>query len=356
MVFAHQELEDLLREVAQQNASDLHIVVGRYPTLRIDGSLSPLAQYQIVTPERADTLIQALMTDHQRELYERDNEVDFSYAYRDKARFRVNVYKQKGYAAAALRRIPAVIRTVEELNLPPIAHSFTQPSQGFFLVTGPAGHGKSTTLAALVDEINHQRAEHIITIEDPVEYLFIQDRCVISQREVHQDTHSFHRALRSLFREDADVAMIGEIRDPETIATAVTAAETGHLIFTTLHTNSAAQTIDRIIDSFPADQQGQIRAQLSNVIVGILSQRLIPRVNGGLVPAVEVMIANAAVRNLIRENKTHQLDLVIETNAEEGMITMNRSLADLVKQGEISVENAERYSLNPKELMMLLKR
>ncbi len=356
MVFAVQELEELLREVAKQNASDLHLVVGRYPTLRIDGSLAPLTQHELVTPERADALVQALMNEGEREIFRRDSEVDFSYAYRDKARFRVNVYKQKGFIAAALRLIPSKIRTVEELNLPSVIHTFSKNTQGFLLIVGPTGHGKSTTLAALVDEINHQRAEHIVTIEDPVEYLFVQDRCIISQREVHQDTLSFHRALRSMFREDADVVMIGEMRDPETMAAAATAAETGHLIFTSLHTNSASQTIDRIIDSFPPGQQSQIRAQLSNAILGVISQRLIPRTDGGLIPAVEVMMANPAVRNLIRENKTHQLDLVIETSAEEGMITMNRSLADLVKKGEITQEVAETYSLKPRELQMLLKR
>jgi twitching motility protein PilT len=259
-----------------------------------------------------------------------------------------------GQVSIAMRLIPSKIRTIEELNLPPALHQFTKAHQGFVLICGPASHGKSTTLAALIDEINHTRTEHIITIEDPIEYVFEDDRSIIDQREVGEDTLSFARALRAALREDPDVIMVGEMRDPETMAIAITAAETGHLVFATLHTNSAAQTIHRIVDSFPSEQQNQIRAQLSGSLLGIVSQRLIPRVKGGLIPACEIMINTPAIANLIRENKIHEIPSVIETSAEIGMMTLNRSLADLVKRGEISFENALNYSLNPAELRMLL--
>jgi len=350
-----QHLESLLLTCAKQNASDLHITVGRRPTIRIDGNLLPIAKEPILTPEHTQGLIFALLSEEQQKKFLEDKELDFSYSYEDKARFRVNVYFQRGFMSAALRLIPARIRTIEELNLPPVLHEFTKYSQGFFVCVGPAGHGKSTTLAAMVDEINHKRLDHIITIEDPIEYAFTQDRCIIDQREVYSDTQSFHRALKSVFRQDPDVIMIGEMRDPETMATAITAAETGHLIFASLHTNNASQTIDRIIDSFPAAQQNQIRSQLASTLIGIVSQRLVPRIAGGRVPAAEVMITNAAVRNLIREAKSYQIDLVIETSTQEGMISLNRSLADLVRRREISLENAELYSLNPSELRMLLQ-
>jgi twitching motility protein PilT len=350
-----QQLESLLLTCAKQNASDLHITVGRRPTIRIDGNLLPIAKELILTPENTQGLVFALLSEEQKGKFLQDKELDFSYSYEDKARFRVNVYFQRGFISAALRLIPAKIRTIEELNLPPILHEFTKYSQGFFVCVGPAGHGKSTSLAAMVDEINHKRLDHIITIEDPIEYVFTQDRCIIDQREVYSDTQSFHRALKSVFRQDPDVIMIGEMRDPETMATAITAAETGHLIFASLHTNNASQTIDRIIDSFPAAQQNQIRSQLASTLIGIVSQRLVPRIAGGRVPATEVMITNAAARNLIREAKSYQIDLVIETSTQEGMISLNRSLADLVRRREISLENAELYSLNPSELRMLLQ-
>lgn len=352
----HQKLNDLLLTTARQNASDLHLGVGRHPTLRIDGVLIPLQKEPILTPEMAENLIFNLLTPEQKEKFLKEKEIDFSYSFEDKARFRVNVFYQRGYVAAALRLIPAQIRTIEELNLPPILHDFTRISQGFVLVVGPAGHGKSTTLAALLDEINHTRTDHIITIEDPIEYIFTQDKCIISQREVKADTLDFHRGLRSLLRQDPDVIMIGEMRDRGSIATAMTAAETGHLVFSTLHTNSASQTIDRIIDSFPAEQQGQISSQLAATLVGIVSERLIPRIDGGLIPACEIMITNPAIRNLIRERKAYQIDLVIETSVQEGMMTLNRSLAELVRKKEISLENAELYSLNPSELRILLER
>jgi len=351
-----QKLDDLLLAAAQQSASDLHLSVGRHPTLRIDGVLIPLQKEAILTPESGENLIFNLLTPEQKkELFE-EKEIDFSYGFEDKARFRVNVFYQRGYLAAALRLIPAQIRTIEELGLPSILHDFARLSQGFILVVGPAGHGKSTTLAALLDEINHNLTDHIITIEDPIEYMFTQDKCIISQREVRGDTLSFHKGLRSILRQDPDVIMIGEMRDKESIATAMTAAETGHLVFSTLHTNSASQTIDRIIDTFPAEQQGQISSQLAAVLSGIISERLISRVSGGRVPACEIMVSNPAVRNLIREKKAYQIDLVIETSSQEGMMTLNRSLADLVRRKEISLESAQLYSLNPSELKILLAR
>lgn len=350
------KLNELLLTAARQNASDLHLAVGRHPALRIDGILISLEKELIITPDMASGLIMELLTPEQKAQFEKEKELDFAYSFEDKARFRVNVFYQRGYLAAALRLIPAQIKTLEELSLPPVLYDFTKLSQGFILVVGPAGHGKSTTLAAMLDEINHKRSEHIITIEDPIEYIFAQDKSIISQREVGIDTVDFHKALKSVLRQDPDVLMIGEMRDADSIATALTAAETGHLVFSTLHTNSASQTIDRIIDSFPSGQQDQIASQLAAVLVGIVSERLITRVDGGRVPVCEIMIANSAIRNLIRERKAYQIDLVIETSAQEGMITLNRALANLVKRKEISVESAELYSLNPSELRILLER
>lgn len=350
------KLRELMLLTARQNSSDLHIGVGKKPTLRVDGLLVPVEKEPIVTPETAEGLVYALLTQEQKNEFLAKKELDFSFAFEDKARFRVNVFFQRGFMAAALRLIPSQIRTIEQLNLPAVIHDFTKLSQGFVLVVGPAGHGKSTTLAAILDEINHKRTEHIITVEDPIEYLFVQDRCLISQREVRSDTLGFHHALHSILRQDPDVIMIGEMRDPQSIATAMTASETGHLVFSTLHTNSASQTVDRIIDSFPPAQQSQITSQLSATIVAVISERLIPKAGGGRVPACEIMIANSAIRNLIRERKAYQIDLVIETSLQEGMITLNRSLANLVKRKEISLENAELYSLNPAELRILLDR
>ena len=350
------KLTELLTTCAKQSASDLHLAVGRKPTLRVDGVLVPLQKEAIMTPETAEGIIGALITNEQREKLLRERQIDFAYSFEDKARFRVNVYFQRGYLAAALRLVPARIRTIEELNLPPILHDFAKLSQGFVLIVGPAGHGKSSTLAALLDEINHTRSDHIITIEDPVEYLFTQDQCIVSQREVGSDATGFHSALRTVLRQDPDVVMIGEMRDAVSISTAMTAAETGHLVLSTLHTNSASQTIDRIIDSFPAEQQGQVTSQLAATLVAIVSERLLPRISGGRIPTMEIMIVNPAIRNLIRERKTYQIDLVIETSLQEGMVTLNRSLVNLVKNKEISLENAELYSLNPAELRILLER
>lgn len=351
-----EKINQLLTATAKQNASDLHLNVGRKPTLRIDGALVPLQQEEILTPETAEGLIDVILNAEQRLRLKGERQIDFAYSFEDKARFRVNVYYQRGYIAAALRLVPGRIRTIEELSLPPILHDFTKITQGFVLVVGPAGHGKSTTLAALLDEINHTRTDHIIAIEDPIEYLFSQDRSIVSQREVGSDTQSFHDGLRTILRQDPDVIMIGEMRDATSIATALTASETGHLVFSTLHTNSASQTIDRIIDSFPPEQQAQIASQLASTLVAIISQRLLPRLSGGRIPVMEIMIVNPAIRNLIREKKIYQIDLVIETSLEEGMISLNRSMASLIRNKEVSLENAEMYSTNPSELRILLER
>ncbi len=351
-----EKLNELLLTTIRQNASDLHIGVGRRPSIRVDSILIPIEKETVLTKEDAEGLVLALLSDEQKDRFLKLKQVDFSYNFEDKARFRVNVFIQRGFMAAALRVIFSQVKTLDELNLPPIIHDFSKLKQGFVLVVGPAGHGKSTTLAGIVDEINHAKTDHIITVEDPIEYLFSQDRCIVSQREVGQDTLSFHDALRAILRQDPDVIMIGEMRDPETIATAMTAAETGHLVFSTLHTNSASQTIDRIIDSFPPEQQGQVSSQLASTLVAIVSQRLVPRLGGGRIPATEIMITNSAIKNLIRERKIYQIDLVIETSAQEGMISLNRSLVNLVKKHEISLEEAESNSLNPSELRLLLER
>ena len=350
------QLKELLELTIKEKASDLHISVDHSPVLRIAGRLVPLIKMKKLSSEDTKGLALALMTKEQSQRFQEKKEIDFSYSFDRKARFRVNVFFQSGFVSVSLRFIPAKIKTLEELNLPLVLHEFTKPKQGFILITGPSGQGKSTTLAALIDEINHTRAEHIITIEDPIEYIFEDDRSIIDQREVYQDTISFARALRSTFRQDPDVIMVGEMRDPETIATAITAAETGHLVLATLHTNSASQTIHRIVDSFPPQQQSQIRAQLSGSLFGVVSQRLIPRIRGGMIPACEVMISTSAITNLIRENKIHEIPLVIETSVEIGMLSLNRALANLVKTKEISLENALSYSLNPAELKILVRK
>lgn len=344
------ELSELIMTIVKEGASDLHLSVGRHPTIRVAGSLIPLVKKDILTPEDTEGLVLALLKEEDKETFFKKKELDFSYNFEDKLRFRVNVFFQRGFAGAALRLIPTNIKGFKDLNLPEVLKDFCNKEQGFFLVVGPIGHGKSTTLASMIDFINHSRAEHILTIEDPVEYVFEQDKSIIDQREVRKDTLDFHTALRSMFRQDVNVVMIGEMRDNETMATAVTAAETGHLVFSSLHTNNAAQTIDRIIDSFPSEQQNQIRLQLSNALLGVFSQRLVPRISGGRIPAYELLIATPAVKNLIREGRTHEIDIVIETSLELGMVSLNRSLADLVRRGEISTDNAFNYSLNPRSL------
>ncbi len=341
-----QKIKSYLRTVAQQNGSDLHLVVGRYPTIRVDGRLFPLSQEEILTPEDTEALSNLIMTEENKKQLMEDGSADFSYSFEDKARFRSNVFFQKGYISIAMRFITSNIRSLEELNLPNILYNFTRFSQGLVLVTGPIGHGKSTTLAALIDYINHNEDKHILTIEDPIEYIYNQDRCIINQREVGRDVKTFSAALTAVFREDANVVMIGEMRDLKTISTAITAAETGHLIFATLHTNDSAQTVDRIIDVFPQNQQSQIRVQLANVLLGVVSQRLIPKIGGDRVPALEIMFKNKAIENLIRENKSYQIDNAIETGIKENMISLDRSLMELVRRGLISGENALSYAKN----------
>lgn len=348
------ELHDLMETVIKEDGSDIHISEGRHPTIRVASFLVPLVKKDVLSKENIKGMFNALLNDAHKAVFEEKKEVDFAYTYDNKARFRGSAYMQQGMISIALRLIPQKIRTIEELNLPPILKTFSERQQGFFLVVGPTGQGKSTTLAAIIEMINESRLEHIITIEDPVEYVFSQKKSIIDQREVKTDTPNFHLGLRGVFRQDVDIVMIGEMREPETISTAVTAAETGHFVLSTLHTNTASQTVDRIIDSFPAEQQNQIRLQLAGSLAGIFSQRLIPRISGGLVPAYELLIANSAVSNLIREGRTHEINTVIETSSEEGMIDLNRSLAELVRQGEITVENAYHYSVNQKTLEKLI--
>ena len=348
------ELQALIDLILAEKSSDLHFSVGTHPLIRVSGSLVPLVKKPILTDADVAGFAKVLMRPDQFERLSLRQEVDFSYENSQSVRFRGNAFFQRGRMALALRLIPNVIRTFEELNLPPIIESFTQRPQGFFLCVGPVGQGKSTTLAAMVNHINHTRSEHIVTIEDPIEYVYQEEKSLIDQREVGIDTESFQSALNAAFRQDVDVILVGEMRNAETIATAVTAAETGHLVYSTLHTNDAAQTINRIIDSFPGDQQSQIRVQLSSSLIAIFSQRLIPHIAGGLVPAYELLINNTAVSNLIRENRVHEIPSIIEIGLDQGMIDMNRSLARLVQNGDITVENAFTYSNNPKGLERLI--
>lgn len=347
-------ITSLITQLVSQGGSDLHLGEGVAPVVRVSGVLTPLIQEPILTRDDMLGFLSVMLPADRKDAFLKTQECDFSWTHGTDARFRGNAYFERGRIGVALRLIPRVIRGLDELNLPPTLADFASREQGFFLVVGPIGQGKTTTLAALIEKINQERTEHIVTIEDPIEYLFENKRSLIEQREVRIDTHDFPTALQSVFRQDVDVLMIGEMRTPETIATAVTAAETGHLVFSTLHTNNAAQTIDRIIDTFPAEQQGQIRIQLSNSLAGIFSQRLVPRVSGGLIPAYELLVATPAVRNLIREKRTHEIQTLVETGAEEGMIDLNRSLAQLVRSGEISPESAYARSLAPKGLERLL--
>ena len=338
----------------KEEGSDIHLTAGSPPAIRVTGSLVAIAQEPELTPEDTLGILSVMISSEERERFLQTKEIDFSYSLEDGTRFRGNGFFQQGSVGIALRLIPSTIRSIEELGLPQILESFARRKQGFFLVVGPVGQGKTTTLAALIDLINSERSEHILTIEDPIEYVFKPKMSLVDQREVKIDTEDFATALSGAFRQDIDVLLIGEMRDPQTMAAAVTAAETGHLVFSTLHTNNAAQTVNRIIDSFPPDQQDQIRLQLASSLAGIFSQRLVPRIGGGLVPAYELLIANKAVANLIREKRTHELNTVIETGAKDGMIDMSRTLAELVASGEISAETAYQYSLNPKILDRLL--
>lgn len=344
---ANKQLASLLDLVIAQGGSDLHIFAGGPPMLRVSGALVPVANIESFTPETTEEMLKSLVREERWQGFIDNQTIDLSYAH-GTARFRINGYRVQGTTAMAMRLIPNTIRTFTELNLPSVLEVFTQREQGFFLVVGPVGQGKSTTLAAMMDRINESRSDHLMTIEDPVEYLFTPKKSLIHQREVHIDVPDFHTALQSAFREDVDVIMVGEMRDYETISSAVTAAETGHLVFSTLHTNNAAQTIDRIIDMFPSEQQSQVRVQLSGSLIGIFSQRLIPRVSGGLVPAYELLINNNAVSTLIREARTHEINAVIQTSSQEGMIDMDRALAELVRRGEVTVEHAYQHAMDPK--------
>jgi len=348
-------LARIIEKAISLEASDIHLAIGRYPTLRIDGKLTPLEDEKFLDQEDTRELAFLILGEERKKEFLQKKELDFSFEYKDKARFRVNTFFQRGVISAALRLISSKIKTIEELNLPKFLHSFSKLEQGFVLLTGPAGHGKSTTLAAIIDEMNHTRNDHIITIEDPIEYLFVQDKSIVDQREVGSDTVSFHRALRSTLRQDPNVIMVGEMRDYESIAIALTAAETGHLVFSTLHTNSASQTVDRIIDIFPADQQDQVRTQLAFTLKGVISQRLLIRREGGRIPACEIMTATPAVTNIIREKRTHELDMVIATSSQAGMISLNSAFKNLILQKEITFEEALKYSLDPKDLRLRLK-
>jgi twitching motility protein PilT len=346
-------IQEFLEIVVKKEASDLHLIVGSPAMVRIDGQLMPVSAAPL-SPEDTETLVFELLSPEQKEMLLVNKELDFSFALGDVARFRVNAYFQKGYLSAALRLIPSYIKTIEELNLPRICHNFSKMRQGFILVTGPTGHGKSTSIASMINEINQTRSVHIVTIEDPIEYVYPKGKSLVSQREMHLDTHSWEVALRSALREDPDIVLVGEMRDFETIASAITVAETGHLVFATLHTNSASQSIDRIIDVFPENQQVQVRMQLASTIAGIISMRLVPAIGGGRLPAVEVLLTSGAVQTAIREGKTHQIDNIIQTSGAEGMILLDASLAYLVKAGRVSLDVAKTYSIRPEELDRLV--
>ncbi|MCX6753263.1 MAG: PilT/PilU family type 4a pilus ATPase [Candidatus Nomurabacteria bacterium] len=347
-------LEELILTVIREGGSDLHLGAGRVPAVRVAGELIFLVKMPVFSKEDMIAILNLLIGKEKIDLFTKKQELDFSYDFNNsQARLRGNAFFQKGLVSVALRLIPKV-RPLEELNLSPIIADIARKKQGFFLCVGPVGQGKSTTLSAMINLINNEQARHIVTIEDPIEHIYVPNKSIIDQREVGIDTEDFHIALKSAFREDVNVIMIGEMRNTETIATAVTAAETGHLVLSTLHTNNASQTIDRIIDSFPGTQQDQIRIQLASSLIGIFSQRLVPKITGGLVPAYELLLNTSAVSNLIREKRTHEIDVVIETGTENGMIDLNRSLLELVRRGEITIETAYQYSLNPKSLERMI--
>ena len=349
------KIETLLEACIKHGASDLHIQVGLPPILRIDGSLVPIPNTPILTTEIVDTLIFSTLDSVQREILAKDKEFDYSFAFGEIARFRVNAFNEKGHLAAAFRLIPTKMPTIEELGMPQVISSFAEYPRGLVLVTGPTGSGKSTTLAAIINKINSEKSVHILTIEDPIEFTHKSKRSLVAQREVHYDTYSFSRALKSALREDPDVVLLGEMRDLETISAAITIAETGHLVFATLHTNSAAQSVDRMIDVFPAEQQPQIRSQLAGILMAVCSQRLVPAIGGGRICAAEIMVANTAIRSIIREGKTHQLDTAIQTGASEGMQTMDRTLAKLVQQGTVTYDSAREYAVDVREFERIVK-
>jgi twitching motility protein PilT len=349
------KIELLLEEVVKTKASDLHLQVALPPMLRVDGGLRPVTGSPVLNEQNVENLIFAILDDEQKQILLKDKEFDFSFAFGDLGRFRVNAFHERGNLAAALRLIPNEILTIEQLGLPKIVEKFADYPRGLVLVTGPTGSGKSTTLAALIHKINAERASHIVTIEDPIEFTHKSNKSVIVQREVHYDTYSFSAALRSSLRQDPDVVLIGEMRDLETIAAAITIAETGHLVFATLHTNSAAQSIDRMIDVFPPHQQPQIRAQLSNILMAICSQRLVPTIGGGRIASAEILVATPAVRNIIREGKSHQLDAVIQTGGEHGMQSMDKTLVSLIHNGSITYDEARQVAVDLDELDRLMR-
>lgn len=349
----NEEVAKYLDFAVAKGASDLHLTVGVAPTVRIDGRLLVVPESPVMTEESVKSFIASFTPADLLEKFTQKKEIDFSFGYKD-MRFRVNVYYQKGFEAASLRLIPKQIRGIKELGLPPILEKFTEHSQGFVILAGPTGSGKSTTLAALIDRINKEQRRHIVTIEDPIEYVFEHDKSIISQREIGADTDSFARALRSSLREDPDVVLVGEMRDLETVEAAITIAETGHLVFATLHTNSAAQAADRIISIFPSHMRQQVASQLASVLLGVVSQRLIPKINGGRVMAAEIMIANSAIKSLIRESKTYQIPNVIQTSASEGMISLDKVLAEYVSRGDITLEDALMWAEDPKSFKMMV--
>lgn len=351
---AQQKFKNFLERAKEIKASDLHLSPGYPPILRINRNLTPIPGEKILSPEETKEIAFSILPPQKKEKFLAEKEIDLSFEYKD-LRGRINIFHTRGKISIAIRLIPKKVPTLNELNLPPLLHYFTQKTQGFVIICGPASHGKSTTMAALIEEINQREARHIITIEDPIEYLFEPKKSIIEQREVGFDTVGFHRALRAVFRQDPDIIMIGEMRDPESISIALTAAETGHLVFSTLHTNSAGETIHRIIDSFPGEQQSQIKAQLASSLLGIISERLVPTIKGDVIPACEILINTPAIANLIREGRIHEIPSIIETSAEEGMISLNQYLASLVREKKISFEIALKFSLNPIELKMLLK-
>lgn len=355
MAQAQPRIEVLLEEVVKKKASDLHLQVGLAPMLRVDGALMPVSGADPLTDEAVETLIFAILDEDQKQILLKDKEFDFSFAFGDLGRFRVNAFHERGNLAAALRLIPNEIESLEQLGLPAVVAKFADYPRGLVLITGPTGSGKTTSLASIINKINMEQSRHIITIEDPIEYTHTSKKSVVVQREVHYDTYSFSAALRSALREDPDVVLIGEMRDLETIASAITIAETGHLVFATLHTNSAAQSIDRMIDVFPPHQQPQIRSQLSNILMAICSQRLVPTIGGGRVAAAEILIGTPAVRNIIREGKTHQLDAVIQTGAEFGMQSMDKQLVNLIHQGTITYDEARNVAVDIDELDRLMR-
>lgn len=340
-------IDSLLESVVKMHASDLHIAAGVAPTVRVDGELITLSGVPVLSSEMAEHLVQSLMNLSQWQQFEREMELDFSFGRRGLGRYRVGAFRERGDASAVLRTVPSRALQLEELGLPRSVAEFAWLKQGLVLVTGPSGSGKTTTLTAIIDKINHDRNVHVITIEDPIEFVHVHDRAIVQQREIGKDTTSFTRALRSALREDPDVLLIGEMRDPETIAATVSAAETGHLVFATLHTNSASQSIERIIDAFPPHQQAQIRYQLAGSLTGIVSQRLVPAIDGGRVCVAEVLIANGAVRNLIREGKTHQIDSAMHSGIKEGMVIFDMHLAELVRTRRVHREVALTYAMDP---------